>query len=330
MRPRANAETVRIREHIESLKGAPWLGDTRRWWPGFLFHSTDIRNIVNILKSGELLSRVQAETAKSLQVDIAAPEIIAHTPTESQDYVRLYFRPQTPTQYHNEGFRPVGHWGLGAHCPLPVYLLLDAFAVLSRQDSLFTDGNVASGAQTRQSAEDLDNIPFDLIYHVGTIPSEDIRTVVYHRNAEVLVHQRLGIDAVRYLVCRSQAEYETLLYLLPPGVHSRWVDQIRVGPILFFRQWTFVEQVEMTNRRVIFKFNRDSKTPGPFDAQVEIVEALGVGSQPILRRFPRFRANNTLDLDLSDLQDPSDYSVRLTLDDQLAFANRYQEDHLPF
>ena len=327
MRPRANAETDRVREHINALLDAPWLGKTRRWWPRFLFHSTDIRNIVNILKGGELLSRVQAQASHQLEVDIAAPGIIARTALEWQDCVRLYFRPRTPTQVQNEGFKPRGRWGMNSHCPVPVYLLFDSIMVLSRADSLFTDGNAAaSGVRPSANVDDLREIPFQRVYHNERFEPNERDEIARHRNAEVLVPQRLGLEGLRAIICRNQAEYETLLHLLPSGIRSRWVTWIKVQPELFFRQWTFVEQVEMTNRRVVFRFNKDSKTPGPFDAQIE----MGVGSQPILRRFPRFMANNTLDLDLSDLQDPTDYSVRLTLDDQLAFANRYQEDRLPF
>jgi hypothetical protein len=38
----------------------------------------------------------------------------------------------------------------------------------------------------------------------------------------------------------------------------------------------------------------------------------------------------TLPLRLTTLQHSDDYMVRLTLDDQLAYANRFQEDDLPF
>ena len=332
MRPRASAETVRIREHIEALKGASWLGPTRRWWPGFLFHCTDILNIVNILKSGELLSRVQAKASNTLEIDIASSDVIARTALEWQDYVRLYFRPKTPTQYNNEGFRPRGQWALNSHCPVPICLLFDSIAVLSRADSLFTDGNVGAGAQPSGIVDDLQGIPFRLVYHDTWFEPDERGKIVYHRNAEVLVPQRLGLDCLRAIICRSQAEYETLLYLLPPGIHSRWVDQISVRQNLnlFNNRWTFVEQVDMSNERVAFRFNRSTTTPGPFVAYVEIFEPLADGPKKYTWQDNEYQAKDALSLNLRTLTDPSDYSVRLTLDGQLAFANRYQEDRLPF
>ncbi len=73
-----------------------------------------------------LLSRRQLEKSGKLLTDIAGPEIIESTPDEWKRFVRLYFRPRTPTQYRNEGIRPKGSLKLGAHCPVPVIFLFDA------------------------------------------------------------------------------------------------------------------------------------------------------------------------------------------------------------
>ena len=332
MKLRPKSEISAIRRHLESLKQASWLGPARSWWPDYLFHCTDVRNVVNVLKAGELLSRIQASKTGQLQVDIAAPNIIGQTETEWQDYVRLYFRPRTPTQYRNEGFRPTGQWEYNAHCPVPVYLLFKADEVLSKTDCLFTDGNVAAGTTPMATIDELRQIPFNLVYHDSWFEPNDRSTIVYHRNAEVLVPQRLRLGAVRAIVCRSQAEYETLMYLLPPSAHARWVGKIFVSPHwrLFHNHWTFVQQVEMSDKRLLFRFNKDTKTPGPFDARVEIIEL--VMNTPQIYRWRRneFHANEPLDLNLGSLSSPQDYTVRFFLDDQLAFASRYQEESLPF
>ena len=152
---RPKAELSKLRDHIDRLRSACWIDSAREWWPRYLFHCTDILNVVNVVKSGELLSRAQAKQSGNLRVDIAAPDIIDRTDAEWQDYVRLYFRPRTPTQYRNEGFRPVSRLELGAHCPVPVYLLFDAYQVLSRQDSRFTEGNLAAGTAAMRTIDDL-------------------------------------------------------------------------------------------------------------------------------------------------------------------------------
>jgi len=58
-----------IRAQLSELTAAPWLGDSRRWWPNYIFHFTDIRNVVSILREGELLSRHRALETNSLLVD---------------------------------------------------------------------------------------------------------------------------------------------------------------------------------------------------------------------------------------------------------------------
>ena len=246
--------------------------------------------------------------------------------------MRLYFRPRTPTQYRNEGFRPTGQWEYNAHCPVPVYLLFKADEVLSKTDCLFTDGNVAAGTTPMATIDELRQIPFNLVYHDSWVDQHNRSTIVYHRNAEVLVSQRLGLGAVRAIVCRSQAEYDTLVYLLPPSVRVRWVSKIVVQPNwhLFHNRWTFVQQVEMSNHRLLFRFNKDTATPGPFDARVEIIEPLL--NHPLRYRWHRseFQAKDALGLNLSNLRNPQDYAVSFFLDDQLAFASRYQEEGLPF
>jgi len=203
------------------------------------------------------LSRTQAQNTDSLLTDIAAPDIIALTHPNWQDYVRLYFRPRTPTQYNNEGFRPIKERIRNAHCPVPVYILFDAFSVLSRQDSLFTHGNLASSTIPKSEIDELIDMPFQQIYHDSWLEDHEKQKIVYHRNAEVLIPQRLALNSVQRIICRSQAEYQTLLHRLPWETRKRWVHKIGVLPslALFYAKWTFVEQVEMTAEQIIFRFN---------------------------------------------------------------------------
>ena len=296
----------------------------RQWWPAYLFHCTDISNAVNILRQGEILSRSQAINTNQLALDIASPEIIEHTDPQWQDYVRMYFRPRTPTQYRNEGFRPLSQRALGSNCPVPVYFIFDSLTILSWSNCLFSDGNLGTTGTTAEGGiAFLKQIPFDKVYHVGPFSRSDTNNIVYHRNAEVLVPERMGLDSLRYIGCRSPAEYETLLYLLPPDTLSRWVGKIGVGSRLFNREWTFVERVEMSGERLIFRLNRSTRTPGPFDVRLELEESNYWHNS-------EYQCNGALNLPLSNLRDPNGYTIRLFLDDQLAYANRYQGDDLPF
>ena len=328
---RTESEILAIRKHIDELRQTPWIGQTRQWWPACLFHCTDILNVASILNQDEIVSRSQITSFGKLPTDIASPQVIEGTDPKWQDYVRLYFRPRTPTQFRNEGFRPVGLREWNSHCPVPVYLIFGALAVLSRSDSRFSDGNLGSQyTSVYGDVSFLKDIPFDFVYHDSWFGPAERGQIVHHRNAEVLVHQRMGLDNLRFIGCRSDAEYTTLLHLLNPESHSRWINKIGVlsSLQLFHRQWTFVEQVETSKENIVFRFNRSSRTPGPFDAHVEIDEA--ATGKKYHWRNEAYQCNRELTLSLSSLQDPSDYTARLLLDDHLAYADRYQDDDLPF
>ena len=101
-----------------------------------------------------------------------------------------------------------------------------------------------SAQRLSKTIDELSKMPFELIYHdtvLGT--GGEVRKVVFHRNAEVLIPQRLDLRAVRHVLCRSQAEHETLLNLLPlRAPRKRWADKIGVAP-----------QVELVPRQVEFR-----------------------------------------------------------------------------
>ena len=140
----------------------------------------------------------------------------------------------------------------------------------------------------------------------------------------------MGLEDLWLVVCRSDAEYKTLLHLLPPEARSRWVSRIGAlsGLQLFHQEWTFVEQVDLNTEKIVFRFNRSSRTPGPFNAHVEIEETATATTYHW--RNEAYQCSQELTLLLSSLQDPTDYTVRLFLDGHLAYADRYQDDDLPF
>jgi hypothetical protein len=181
---RQESEIQQIRRHLDQLRDSTWLDRECQWWPNYLFHCTDLSNVVNILRQGEMVSRTQVVTTGQLAMDIASPQVIAQTNPQWQGYVRLYFRPKTPTQFHNEGFRPLDQLSLGAHCPVPVYLIFNSIPILSRSDSLFTSGNLgSSGTVPSGDVDFLRQIPFEQVDHEGPFDSSVNPSITYHRNA---------------------------------------------------------------------------------------------------------------------------------------------------
>lgn len=102
--PTVRSDANETKAFLTDLANENWLKNSaRKWWPHFVFHFTDINNVANILKCGKLYSRNRLHHSTQNFIDIASPEVIQRTPAYYQDFVRLYFRPRTPTQFRNEG-----------------------------------------------------------------------------------------------------------------------------------------------------------------------------------------------------------------------------------
>ncbi len=315
-----------VRRHIETW--ANQLGSLN-WWPRFVYHFTDVRNAASIIQTGYLYSRNEAERLGLMTVDNASPEIIDQTQPEHLRYARLYFRPKTPTQYRNEGIRPSDQRELGgAHCPIPVYFCFDALTVLALDETEFSDGNMGSPRVSHSSERDFFlSIPFHLVFHNRWFTPDERDKVVFRRNAEVLVPDRLPLHpALKFIACRSIPERQTLLQLLPIDVSRQWAPRIRLGERgLFERKWTYVEQVVTVDERVIFRFNPSTITPGPFDVSFSYSE---MGTEPARSWTGRqTRLNNRL-----SIQVPGAIwgIATLHLDDALAFTGRVTFKEIPF
>jgi hypothetical protein len=243
------------------------LGYRRRFWPHFFFHITDVQNAASILASGRLLCRHRALSTRQMVSENASAEILGQTAPWLFDYVRLYFRPRTPTFYRNEGIRPIGYRELDAHCPVPVALLFDAKDIAGRSEVGFSDGNLASSAALRGAdVRFLRGLDFHDIYHEGQMPENDKPRLTARRQAEIIVPGELGIDALKYVVTRSNPERQTLLTLLHERGAAVMQEAVAVDAGLFHGLWTYVERVTLLGREVRLVFNPDTETPGPFAA----------------------------------------------------------------
>lgn len=306
-----------------------------RWWPEYVYHATDIRNAAGIITHGALLSRRKATELNLMMVDNASPNVISRTAPQYQSYARLYFRPRTPTQYHSEGLRPESErmQSLGRpHCPVPVFFVFSAYDVLSLDVTEFSNGNLASTNVVRGSNLDFfQSIPFEQVFHDRAHDPGD-HAITFHRCAEVLIPNELSLDPyLRFVVCRSEPERQTLLHLLPPRTAVAWQTKIKLAESgdYYFRQFTYVEEVhipaDVDTGSVIFRFNPSSRTRGPTRIDFEYVEAGSrqvhrwSGSRPDLRhdlviRLPR--ANSGV--------------VTLRLDGDLAYSAHQYFGEIPF
>lgn len=319
-----------ILDHLSRLKLAPWLGTTRSWWPDFVFRVDDIVAASKILNTGRLLSRAQAIREGLLEDDAASPIVIEHTSTTWKEYVRLHFRPRTPTQYSFEGFRPREQCRLGgAHCPVPIAMLFDARDILTRSTTRFSDGNLAaSSPDVGEDAAFLSEIPFEKVYHSDPLMDESTKAnILYHRHAEVIVPKEMDLSALRFIGCRSQAEYETLIHMLDQEARKKWSSIIALGNTryLHHKNWTFIDQVDLTDDLITVRFNPSTITPGPFTIEVNVKD-------PDRRRYvwqqTNYEAAGDQKIRLT-LQNKKEYWVVIKLDGRVAYANYYRKLQKP-
>ncbi len=315
----------KILQHIDHLITQSWLTDSQKSWPRFLFHFTDITNAKNILADGFLFSRARLQKSGKLTTDIASPEIIKSTADKWKTFVRLYFRPLTPMQYSIEGFRSKVNIKYDAHCPVPVIFVFDAKKILTLQPTLFSNGNLrAEGVQVGNSVDFYKSLPFRMIYHHASLQhlsDGEKRSVIFHRHAEVIIPNSLDLSNLKFILCRSRAEFETLIQLLPIGSRPTWKNKIRIASSLFFSEWVYIKKVFLSSSSIIFHFSPSSESY-PFHARSEIKEIKT--DKTYFWEEKAFKAEGKLEFNLSNLSHPGHYRISFYLDDCLAYRNIYQ------
>lgn len=322
-------DAAAMRAFLRDLARQPWLAHTgRSWWPRFVFHHTDVRNAARALSEGHLVSRRMVESRKALAVDSASPEVMGNTAAWVKDYVRLYFRPRTPTQYRWEGIRSRAELYHGAaHCPVPVFFLFDSGEVLTRAECRFSNGNLgANNVQVGDSVDFLQSLDFQKIYSVGPHDRAD-KSIPFSRNAEVIVKNQLPLHALEKIVTRTPAERQTLLSLLDPPTRRRWEEKIAIDgrSDMFERKWTFIERADLSEESATLNFSPDTLTPGPFKLHVE-VQDLGSRDTYVYDEAA-FHSASEWTIEIPEAV--WSYRLSVTLDGHLAYLSDFFAD-LPF
>lgn len=203
------------------------------WWCKYAFHFTDVSNAASILTSGKLYSRSQALNLNVMSNDNASRQVIDITDSEVISNVRFYFRPKTPTQYYNEGFKHPQlryHDDTNANVPVPVFFLFDLEKLMSHPHVEFSELSQAGhGAKTFKGVEAFSRLKFEYIYNNAF---DDFQETKRYRQAEILIPNYIDIENyLSYILCRNSLERMTLLKLLerkPGGVSERYENRIRV------------------------------------------------------------------------------------------------------
>lgn len=136
--------------------------------PKFAFHYSDVKNAVSILSTSYLYKRTNAQKLGLMQNDNASRQVINMTMTEAAANVRFYFRPLTPTQYHNEGYKHPDLRYDGdakANMPVPVFFAYDLEKLLCMPGIKFSEFPQSEyGSQLYDTSSDFEKFHFDKIY----------------------------------------------------------------------------------------------------------------------------------------------------------------------
>ena len=237
------------------------LPKSRNWWPMYFYHFTDIHNALSIIEKGWIYARHKVSREDLMHSDNASQTVLSVSSSEIKEYARLYFRPKTPTQYHNEGYKPkeVRKSDINANCPVPIFFFLDSEKVLLTEGVKFSDVTCAGANPLNllSSVEDFANLPFDKIYHEGVFSSENRDDIIRHRQAEVVRRDGFCIqDCLKGIVCRTPAEKQMLLYSLKtqyPDKYKKYHGIIKCAPALdmFYNNGIFIRRVEYNGNLLI-------------------------------------------------------------------------------
>lgn len=123
--------------------------------------------------------------------DNASSAVIEITDDSAKSLGRLYFRPRTPTQYHNEGYKPesIRSPQINANCPVPVFFLLDSQQILDLPDVRFVEkglGHYNAMSNLASGPEAYAQLNFDKIYHDGPFEKGSDITQYRHSDSAIL------------------------------------------------------------------------------------------------------------------------------------------------
>ncbi len=223
------------------------------WWCKYAFHFTDVSNAASILKSGQLYSRSQALSHNVMLNDNASRQVIDITDSEVISNVRFYFRPQTPTQYYNEGYKHPSLRFQGdsnANVPVPVFFLFDLEKLMTHPDVEFSEFSQAGHrATTFKGIDTFSRLNFEYIYDNIY---DNFKKTKHYRQAEILIPDHIDIgNYLSYILCRNNIEQMTLLNLLKresSDILERYKNIIRVcKENVFFDNGIYINGCEYNN-----------------------------------------------------------------------------------
>jgi hypothetical protein len=197
----------------------------RSIWKGYIYHFTHVENAASIIQSEQLRARNYCQTFR----DSAGTTLIHNTGNDVKDFARFYYRPKTPTQWHNEGLGK-RRGDIYALCPVPIFFRFDLRRVLATQGRRCgsSNGNLAaSGSHYGNSTAFLEQcFDFDNVY--SSLLQVGKHTFLRASQQEFIVHQQLCLDQLSLeditIICRTAQDKQTLLHFI--GRNSKYSSRV--------------------------------------------------------------------------------------------------------
>lgn len=218
------------------------------WWCRYAFHYTDVSNAINILKTGKLYSRITASNTNLMVNDNASNQVIDMTNESVLSKVRFYFRPLTPTQYYNEGYKhkQLRYSGdLNANIPIPIFFAFNLEKILSCKNVTFSSFSQAGyGSSQYSTVEEFSKLEFEKIYSDGFVDTDTKK----YRHAEIMIPNEYNIDdSIEAILCRNDVDKTTLLNLLAKNDQKafyKYKEKIKVcKEKMFYKNGLFLDNI---------------------------------------------------------------------------------------
>lgn len=327
-------------EYLEILCNASAVSKVN-WWPKYIYHYTDISNAVSILKNGRIFSRNKA--INLMANDNAGTEIIRQTGMEIKDYVRFYFRPKTPTQFHNEGFVPSNMRYQNSNVPVPIFFAFEAKDMLARENVQFSETSLASSHHTlTNKIDDFAKFDFSRIYSDGPYKDENLNL---YRHAEVVIPHECDLSDLKFIWCRSNAEFVSLCHLLREnGIYDQYKDLIVVKESdnnIFYKNSIYISLVHLHDKGFDINIKNLSEFSRHDIFQMRLTLRVKIGSETFDKVLSTHEIYESLhftfanDKVINTFKDLKKYTLEIYFDENLVFVDEYSQkekvlDDLPY
>mgnify|MGYP006070294247 FL=1 len=327
-------------------KNKDMLPSEYKWWATHAFHFTALDNAISILKSGVLYSRIKAEQNSLMHNENASRAVISMTDFEVLSYVRFYFRPLTPTQYHNEGYKhpQLRYDSQGANISIPVFFVFRLNSLLSDNKTAFSCKSKAGhNDEVLAGVEEFAGLNFEQIYASSYMTNSEEEKK--YRQAEILYPDAYKIDdSLEVILCRSEVERNTLLKKLKEEdskIYEKYKTLIKIGKRnVFQNNGFFVKSVSYCDGRLDIFFNDSINKIRYTDRQMrrnEVTELLPLqaeyifewkdsrGKQITMKHISQELSYSTSGVTAQPTTIPSAkvMSVEMYIDGELLFSNDF-------